>query len=29
MGANGLKASLYLALLSFNERSETKSVCMK
>lgn len=29
MGANGLTASLYLAPLSFNERSETKSVCMK
>lgn len=29
MGANGLTASLYLASLSFNERSETKFVCMK
>lgn len=29
MGANGLTASLYPAPLTFNERSETKSVCMK
>ena len=29
MGANGLTASLYLAPLFFNDRSATKSVCVK